>query len=131
MRNLKVGQKVFDYLRQEWATITGTVSGDKYPIRTERVRSYTTEGRYHEDDAIPRLSLTEWNPITGTGKFTSIDQELPIQVGDKVYFWDREDGPVLYGVFGKYDDERPFPYYSITCNNWWVFVSKERPQWIP
>lgn len=130
MKNLKVGQKVFDYVAQEWITISNVLHTGTYPIFTEEAGTYTTEGKWHKDDVIPRLSLTAFNPITGTGTFTPIDQEPPIQVGDRVFAWDEEGGDIMYGELQFINTHDIFPY-RLYRGGEWKFVSKERPHWLP
>lgn len=122
--------RAFDILTQEWGEITQ--SEDRtYPIWFASYKgdygTYTKDGRKDIDDKVPRLSLTEFNYVTGEGKFTPIDSEPEPQIGDEVWAWDTENS----ALFGKLTDKKnkcAFPFYVNGIR--FEHISLTPPQWL-
>ena len=125
--NLKIGQKVFDVLLQEWGEIVGIVISKSYPVNVKFTRatySYTLCGKQLNYNKKSQLSLTEWNPWEGTGKFTPIDSEPEPQIGDMVWGWNEECEDFIYSKYGGFTDNYIVGF--IGCNN----ISLTPPEWI-
>lgn len=127
---LKVGQKVFDVLLQQWGEI-GYGENENYPLcisfGENRFRNYTNDGRSYTTDKSPVLSLTDWNPWEGTGTFTPIDSEPQPQIGDMVWGWNEEKSCFVYGEFLK-EDTSNVPF--LVGDYWCQHISLTPPEWI-
>jgi hypothetical protein len=128
---LKVGQKVFDVFRQKWGNIYNIGFKGQYPIQVlfgNGLYTYTDTGLSHKDDEIPRLSLTEFNYATGTGKFTPIDLEPEPQIGDMVWGWNEKNSNTIYGKLQ--DEDKPNEWAYKIDTNWYKHISLTPPEWI-
>ena len=128
---LKVGQKVFDVLRQEWGVATCIDDGGSYPVIVDfdfYRQNYTHEGLGIISDSIPRLSLTEWNPWEGTGTFTPIDSEPQPQIGDMVWGWGIEGREFIFAEYKEFKRLKNAPYlvHTVHVQN----ISLTPPEWI-
>lgn len=84
----KVGDKVFDIIKQEWGIVKSTDDNDMYPIkvsfRHNNSSTYTVAGLINDTDKLPRLSFVECTFMDG--KFTQerplpkIEKDTPIYV---------------------------------------------------
>jgi hypothetical protein len=95
IKMLPVGTKVWSIRQQEWGKVTKYENTTElYPISVmfdsrSTVRSFVADGRQLAQSELPELSLTEYNWLNGTGKFTPItdykeEKQVP-PIGTKVY----------------------------------------------
>lgn len=129
---LKEGTKVFDIQEQQWGTVHPNPMSNNYPIKVvfkHGTLTYTEDGKLSETDKLPVLSLTEFNYLAGEGVFTPIDSEPPIKEGDRVWAWNEDNGPVVFGYL-----EYPLIEGEVTTKiegmGWFRFSSPNKPVWV-
>jgi hypothetical protein len=160
---LKVNDKVFDYILQEWGVVTEIEPTNSYPVVVDFQdddHSYLDNGAFDKDNKLPRLSLTAWNPIEGTGKYTPISQSQESETTEIDKIWaaieelkqnqevrnnppqnrQPQIGDMVYGwdqeggniFYGRLNGLNNGSRYPFSVDDRvYKFTSLTRPSWIP
>jgi len=108
-KSAKIGDRVFDYLLQEWGTVSFIKdAGHKYPIRVqfaEIKKEYTSGGKDLCSYKLQTLFWNEMEPITPPEK------PLPeLEVDTRVFVWNSNDDIKFKRYFSHFDSNG-----SINC----------------
>lgn len=115
-RNVKVGDKVFDYLRQDWGAVK-SIGTSLYSLEVEfnygDTINYTLSGKLFQDYAVQTLFWDEVKPIIPPKK------PLPeLEIDTKVIVWDEDRDKKHKRYFSHFDENGNIYCFSYGKTSW-------------
>ena len=114
---LPVGTNVWSVRQQEWGKVTKyDNTSESYPISVmfdsrSTVTFFVADGRRLAQSELPELSLTEYNWLNGTGKFTPItdykEEKQAPPIGTKVWYIEYQKWVTIKNVNTSHDNSYP------------------------
>lgn len=110
LEGIKIGDKVFDFIFQEYGVVTSTALGHSFPIKVKFDKlkyTYSIDGRINSSDKLPRLFFDDPNNFTVK---QIMDGEYPTRLRWKpelgeIYYFIHIDGRIEHSYWQKdYND---------------------------